>query len=251
VSGCSTTGSGSRKATWTPSSLILFFLLKIKATMGADVGVRRQVLAAFRTGESELSTALGTGFVLFAKGAAAVRTQVNATGGAFLILLADWLTALPAEGRPFYLRLGLLLGFLQFLFVLLKAEAAMGTDVGVRRQVFAAFRTGKGELGTTGRAGFVFLAKRAAAVGAKVYATGGAVLIFFTYWLATVGADGCPLDHGLGHLTRFVGYLFVLFGLVRQFFHHAVHPRVQILSLLQCLGQDRLRKKAAPCGGSP
>jgi hypothetical protein len=251
VSGCSATGSGSRKATCWPPSLILFLRLKIKATVGADAGVRWQVLATFRTGESKLRTALGTGFILFTKGTAAVRTQVDATGGAFLVLLADWLTALPAEGRPFYARLGLLFGSFQFLFILLKVEATVGTDVGVRWQVFAAFRTREGELGTTGRAGFVFFAKRAAAVGAQVYATGRAFLIFFSYWLATVRADGCPLDHGLGRLARFVGYLFVLFGLVRQFFHHAVHPRVQSLLSSPIPRQDRLRKKAAPCGGSP
>ena len=88
------------------------------------------------------------------------------------------------------------------LVVVLKFKAAVGTDLGVSGQVLATFRAGEGKLCTAFRAGIIFIAQRAATVGAEVHTTGGTFLVLLADRLPTFPAHDRPFYLRAGLILR-------------------------------------------------
>jgi hypothetical protein len=118
--------------------------------MGTNLSIRRQVPVAFGAGEGELGAAVGTDLVVVIERIATVRTQIRATGGAFLVLLSDRFTTIGAELRPLSSGLRLLFGFYSFVLkTLFQFRTATGANRGIGGDLFVALGAVEAELGST------------------------------------------------------------------------------------------------------
>jgi hypothetical protein len=124
------------------SSLILcvfVLFLKLVATMRADLVVDVEILATLRAGEGELCTAGGTGLVVRVQGTAAVRAEIDATGWALFVVLADRLAAIATEGGSLDCGAGPFL-LAPFIFEpLVEFSATMGADRGLGRDLLITY----------------------------------------------------------------------------------------------------------------
>jgi hypothetical protein len=68
-----------------------------KPAVGAGLGIGRQILSTFRAGKGEFSAAVWADHLIFFQRVAAVRAEVHATGGAFLVSLFDGRATIGAE----------------------------------------------------------------------------------------------------------------------------------------------------------
>jgi hypothetical protein len=127
-------------STFDPSLIlqVLVLLLKLVATVRTHIILGGEILATLRTGKGELSSARGANLIVSIQGAAAVRAEIDTTGGAFVIVLADRLAAIATKGSSlnFGTRFYLFSRFSTFvlkpllkLSTTMRAEGLLGRDL--------------------------------------------------------------------------------------------------------------------------
>jgi len=108
--------------------LVILFI-EFVPTMGTNVILCGEILAAFRAREGELGAAVRTGGSVGLEGGSAIRAEVRATGRAFLIIVQDGLAAVAAKGRPLLPVFGLVVIFV------FKALVQLGPAIGAHGRI--------------------------------------------------------------------------------------------------------------------